>query len=291
MERFIGLIPPMVTPVRDGRVDPDGIDALVAHTVDHLDGMVVVGSCGEGPSLSLSERRRAVDAFVTALDGRLPVIMGVAGTSLADVVDLVGEGARLGVAGFLVPPFFYFRNSAEALGAYYGEVAKATDREVMVYDNPNATKTPMSVDVLARLAEDNPNINHIKVTDTDIAKVSALAERTDAVLLAGSDEVMHHQVLRGCAGAVTAAPHVFPRVARAWFDAAGDEAEGRRHYDRMTPFIIELLQGSDQYPAAVKLALHHLGVLPDAAVLPPLTPLDARRRQGIAVVLDGHDLD
>ena len=197
----------------------------------------------------------------------------------------------IGVAGFLVPPFFYFRNSAEALGAYYGEVAKATDREVMVYDNPNATKTPMSVDVLARLAEDNPNINHIKVTDTDIAKVSALAERTDAVLLAGSDEVMHHQVLRGCAGAVTAAPHVFPRVARAWFDAAGDEAEGRRHYDRMTPFIIELLQGSDQYPAAVKLALHHLGVLPDAAVLPPLTPLDARRRQGIAVVLDGHDLD
>jgi 4-hydroxy-tetrahydrodipicolinate synthase len=293
MERFAGLIPPMVTPVRDGQVDPSGIEALVAHTVEHLDGMVVAGSCGEGPSLSLRERRRAVETFITALGGRLPVIMGVAGTSLAEVVELVGEGSRLGVAGFLVPPPYYFRNSDDALRSYFGEVAKSTDREVMVYDNPNTTKTPLSVEVLLRLVEDNPNINHLKVTDTDIAKITALAERTDAALLAGSDEVMHHQVLRGCAGAVTAAPQVFPRTGRAWFDAAhaGDETAARRHYDRMTPFIIELLQGPDQYPAVVKLALHHLGVLPDVAVLPPLTPLDERRRQEVATVLDGHDLD
>ena len=167
-------------------------------------------------------------------------------------------------------------------------VAELTDREVVIYDNPRTTKTLMSADLLAEIVAQSPNINHIKVTDPDLSKISRLRGTSDAILLAGSDEVMHHQVVRGCQGAVTAAPQVFPRACRAWFDAAMNGDQGRALYDRLLPFVIELLLGPDQYPAVVKYALFRLGVLTSDEVLSPLTPLDEQRRRELAEVLEIH---
>ena len=293
MERFGGLIPPMITPFRDGQVDVDGIAALVDHTVEHLDGMVVGGSCGEGPSMSRMQRAQALRTFVEAVDGRVPVIAGVSGTSLETIRELIAESERAGVAGFLVPSPFYFANSPAALRSFFHDVAASTELPMMVYDNPHTTKTTMSVDLLAAIVTDNPTINHVKVTDTELDKIPALLERCDATLLAGSDDVMHHQVLRGCAGAVTAIPEVFPRASRRWFDAAraGEGDAGRSHYDRLLPLIIELLLGPDQYPAVLKYVLARLGVLASDEILPPLTPLDEARRAEIAVVLERAAVD
>jgi 4-hydroxy-tetrahydrodipicolinate synthase len=293
MVRFRGLIPPMVTPLSAAEADMDGIAALVEHSIDHLDGMVVGGSCGEGPSLGRRQRLEVLSHFVDVVGGRVPVIAGVASTSLADIRAVVEEGDRLGVTGYLVPPPFYFTNSAGGVETFFAEVARTTDREIMIYDNPKTTKTTMSVELLASVVEQSPNINHVKVTDPDLDKITGLRQRCDAVLLAGSDEVMHHQVLRGCEGAVTAAPQVFPRICRSWFDAASTDGGGRLHYNRLLPFVIELLLGPDQYPAVIKHALFQLGVLASDEVLPPLTPLDERRRKEISGVLENDisDLD
>lgn len=288
MDRISGLVPPVVTPVQGGRVDDGGIAGLVEHIVGTLDGMVVTGSCGEGPSLTGTERSRAVRLFLREVDGRIPVIMGVVSSSLGEIHEIMDATDGLPLAGYLVPPPYYFRNSEDGVEAFYREVARGTRREVMVYDNPYTSGTTMPVDLIARIVGASPNINHVKITDLDLDKIPALLDRSDATLLAGSDEVMHHQVLRGCTGAVTAAPQVLPRACRAWFDAtlADGDAAGRPHYDRFLPLIVELLQGPDQYPAVIKAALARLGVIPSDEVLPPLTPLDDRRRAEIATVLD-----
>lgn len=280
----------MVTPLSGSRVDPESVAALVAHTVDHLDGMVVGGSCGEGPSLGRAGRAEALEAFLEAVSGRIPVVAGVAGTSISEISSLVEDGDRLGVAGYLVPPPYYFANTEEAVSGFYRRVAALTDREIVVYDNPRTTKTAMSVDLLVAIVAESSNINHIKVTDTDLDKVTRLRRDDGAILLAGSDEVMHHQVARGCEGAVTAAPQVFPRACRAWFDAARgqDSKKARVLYDRLLPFVVELLLGPDQYPAVVKYALVQLGVIESDAVLVPLTPLDEQRRREVAEVLRIH---
>ncbi len=275
-----------------GAVDPDGIANLVEHTVGHLDGLVVGGSCGEGPSLGRSGRRRALRSFMDAVDGRLPVIAGVASTSLADIAELTEEGDGLGVVGYLVPPPFYFTNSSQGVEAFFAAVARGTDREIMIYDNPKTTKTAMSAELIASIVAGSPNINHVKVTDPDLDKVTRLAEMCDATLLAGSDEVMHHQIARGCEGAVTAAPQVFPQACRAWFDAArrGTGDGGRSLYDRLLPFIVELILGPDQYPAVVKHALFRLGVISSDEVLAPLTPLDERRRAELGALFESDRL-
>lgn len=292
MPRLEGLLPPVVTPLRDGEVDQESIARLVEHLAPHLDGMIICGSVGEGPSLGAAARREATEGFVAAAAGRLRVIVGVAGTSLADVIGLVAD-ADPSVDGFLVPPPYYFTAIPHGVRAFYREVAAATDREVVVYDNPATTGTVMSADDLVTLAEESANINHVKVTDPDLAKVVEVAAMSDVTLLAGSDEVMHHQIVRGCVGAATGCPQVYPALARRWFDAAraGDWIAARSEYDRIAPFIVELLQWPNQYPMVLKSALAYLGVLRDDAVLPPLVALDDTRRQEVATVLDLHPAD
>jgi 4-hydroxy-tetrahydrodipicolinate synthase len=291
MERFTGLIPPVVTPLTDGAVDSAGIAALVEHTIEFLDGYVVAGSCGEGPSLGREERIVAVGSYLDAVAGRVPVIAGVAGTSLADVEQSIGEGDRLGVSGYLIPSPFYFSNSPTGVKTFFRRVAGMTDREIMIYDNPKTTKTHLSTDLLVDLVQESPNINHVKLTDPDIGKVDVLRKNCDAVLLAGSDEVMHHQLVRGCEGAVTAAPQVFPRLCRAWFDATQKGDDGKSYYDHMLPFVIELLLGPDQYPAVIKRALLRLGVISSDEVLTPLTPLSSARCQEIDAIMRDHEFD
>ena len=276
-----GLFPPVITPFRSGRVDGESIGRLVEACAPTLDGMVVAGSTGEGPSMTFTERTTMIELFSRAMRGRLRLVVGVAETSLDDIRQLMRFGDEHDAVGYLVPLPFYFRHTAETIMAFFREVSGYTDREIIVYDNPYTTKTVLTVDDYGRLAALRSNIRHVKITDTSIDKVDAAKARGDLVLLAGSDEVMHQQIVRGCEGAITATPKVFPAESRAWFDAAraGDLAASARLFARLLPFVNEVMIGTDDYPAVIKYALRHRGVIASDDVRRPLAPLsDVRRR-------------
>jgi len=282
---FRGLFPPVITPFRDGRVDPESIERLVESCAPHLQGVVVAGSTGEGPSMTLAERTQTIQHFGRAVRGRLHLIVGVAETSLDSLRDLVRFGDEHGAAGYLVPLPFYFRHTGETIAAFFRQVSGFTDREVIIYDNPYATKTVLTVADYARLAALRPNIRHVKITDTALGKVDAAKAEGSLILLSGSDEVMQQQVLRGCEGAVTAVPQVLPGRCRAWFDVTrgGEVAASTRLFAPLVPFINEVMIGTDEYPAVIKYALRRRGVIASDEVRPPLAPLgDLRRR-----ILDG----
>jgi len=278
---FRGLFPPVITPFLDGHVDAGSIGRLVDACAPHLDGMVVAGSTGEGPSMTFAERAATIEHFSRAMRGRLHLIVGVAETSLDDIRELMRFGDEQGAVGYLVPLPFYFRHTGETVAAFFREVSGYTDREIIVYDNPYATKTALTAADYGVLAGLRPNVRHVKITDTTLAKVDAAKLRADLILLSGSDEVMQQQVVRGCEGAITATPQVFPAAARAWFDAtrAGDLAASSRLFARLLPFINEVMIGTDDYPAVTKFALRHRGVIASDEVRRPLQPLgEARRR-------------
>jgi 4-hydroxy-tetrahydrodipicolinate synthase len=278
---FRGLFPPMITPFCNGKVDDESIGRLVEACAPSLDGMVVAGSTGEGPSMTFAERTTTIEAFGRAMRGRLRLIVGVAETSLGGIRELMRFGDEHDAAGYLVPLPFYFRHTAETVMAFFREVSGYTDREIVIYDNPYTTKTALTVDDYSRLAALRPNIGHVKITDTTIHKVDAAKSRGDLILLAGSDEVMHQQVVRGCDGAITATPQVFPVESRAWFDAArgGDLAASARLFARLLPFVNEVMIGTDEYPAVVKYVLRQRGVIASDEVRAPLAPLSGVRRR------------
>jgi 4-hydroxy-tetrahydrodipicolinate synthase len=278
---FRGLFPPMITPFVDGRVDAAGIERLVEACAPHLDGMVVAGSTGEGPSMTFAERTATIEAFGRAMRGRLHLVVGVAETSLENIRELMRFGDEHGAVGYLVPLPFYFRHTPQTITAFFREVSGYTDREIIVYDNPYVTKTVLTAADYGLLAGLRQNIRHVKITDTTLAKVDAAKQRGDLILLSGSDEVMQQQVVRGCEGAVTAIPQVFPAAARAWFNAtrAGEVTASSRQFARLLPLINEMMIGTDEYPAVVKFALRHRGVIASDEVRQPLPALsDVRRR-------------
>lgn len=276
-----GLIPPVITPFRDGRVDRESIERLVEHCAPHLDGMVVAGSTGEGPSMTFAERTATIEHFSRAMRGRLPLIIGVAETSLDNIRQLMRFGDEHGAVGYLVPLPFYFRHTAETIAAFFREVSGYTDREIIVYDNPYTTKTLLTAADYAVLAGLRPNIRHVKMTDTTLAKVDAAKAGGDLIMLSGSDEVMQQQVARGCRGTITATPQVYPAESRAWFDAAldGDLTMSTRLFARLLPFINEVMIGTDDYPGVIKYGLRHRGVIESDEVRAPLAPLSAVRRR------------
>jgi 4-hydroxy-tetrahydrodipicolinate synthase len=284
---FRGLIPPVITPFRQGRVDGESIARLVDFCAPHLDGVVVAGSTGEGPSMALAERTQTIDHFSRAIRGRIPLIVGVAETCLEDIRTLMQFGDEHGSAGYLVPLPFYFRHTVETVTAFFREVSRFTDGEIIIYDNPYTTKTVLTVADYERLAALRSNIRHVKITDTALAKVDAAKAQGGLTLLAGSDEIMHQQVIRGCAGAVTAVPQAFPAESRAWFEAAraGDLATSGRLFGRLLPFINEVMIGADEYPAVIKWALRARGVIASDEVRPPLAPLDDVRRRVLEAVM------
>lgn len=284
---FRGLIPPMITPFRNGRIDGESIARLVDFGAAHLDGMVVAGSTGEGPSMTLAERTQTIEHFGRAIRGRLPLVVGVAETSLGDVGAIMQFGDEHGAAGYLVPLPFYFRHTPETVTAFFREVSGYTDREIIIYDNRYTTKTTLTVADYARLAALRPNIRHVKITDTALAKVDAAKAQGALTLFAGSDEVMEQQVLRGCVGAITATPQAFPAESRAWFDAAraGDVQASMRLFSRLLPFINEVMIGTDEYPAVIKWALHARGIIASDEVRPPLAPLSDVRRSVLEAVM------
>jgi 4-hydroxy-tetrahydrodipicolinate synthase len=283
-----GLLPPVITPFRDGRVDGDSIARLVDWCAPHLDGLVVAGSTGEAPSMTLAERLQAVEFFSRAMRGRLDLVIGVADTSLAHIRELMRAGDAAGAAAYLVPLPFYFKHTAETITGFYGEISGYTDREIIVYDNPYTTKTVLSVYDYLRIRDARDNIRHVKITDTAVAKVDAAKAMTDMILLSGDDGVMHQQVLRGCEGAVTAAPQVFPQECRAWFDAAreGDLPGATRRFAKLLPFVSELTIGADEYPAVTKWALQRRGVIASDEVRPPIAGLSEFRRRVLGHVLE-----
>jgi 4-hydroxy-tetrahydrodipicolinate synthase len=271
----------MVTPFLDGRVDADSIERLVDACAPHLHGMVVAGSTGEGPSMTFAERTATIEHFGRAMRSRLHLIVGVAETSLETIRELMRFGDERGAAGYLVPLPFYFRHTPATVAGFFREVSGYTDREIIVYDNPYMTKTVLTAADYGALAALRRNIRHVKITDTALAKVDAARQRGDLILLSGSDEVMQQQIVRGCEGAITAIPQVAPAAARAWFDAtrAGNLDASSRQFARLLPLINEMMIGTDEYPAVVKFALRHRGVIASDEVRAPLQPLtDVRRR-------------
>jgi 4-hydroxy-tetrahydrodipicolinate synthase len=284
---FGGLMPPVITPFRNGAVDRESIERLVEFCVPHLDGMVVAGSTGEAPSMTLAERSQTIEYFSRAVRGRVPVVVGTAETSLQNLREIMRFGDEHAAAGYLVPLPFYFRHTGETIDAFFREVSGYTDGEIIVYDNPTTTKTPLSVPDYARLASLRSNIRHVKVTDTALAKVDAARAEGSMRLLSGSDEVMQQQILRGCVGAITATPQVFPGPSRRWFDAArgGDIAASTRLFASLLPFVNETMIGTDEYPAVIKYGLRHQGVIASDEVRAPISPLSDLRRRVLDAVM------
>src|SRR6202012_4358468 len=178
MADFHGVFPYLVSPV-----DPDGAGRrdVLARLCDDLiasgvHGLTPLGSTGEFAYLNQTQRTTVVQATVEAAKGRVPVVAGVASTSIADAVVQAKAYQKLGVTGILAILEAYFPLQDTQVESYFRAIADAVDIPVVMYTNPQFQRSDLSLDCIARLSA-HPRIGYIKDASTNTGRLLSIMNR------------------------------------------------------------------------------------------------------------------
>ena len=235
-----------------------------------LDGILALGTTGEGLLFSVEERKRITELFVEAGRGRLQVAVNAGAQTTADTVALAAHAAENGADGVAVisPP--YFPLDDESVLAHMSAAARAcAPTPFYVYEFARASGYAVSIAVLARLREEAPNLVGMKVSDTPYeAFESYLHVGLDVFV--GPEAFIGRGLAAGAVGAVSALASAFPEhVARAV----------RERSDELAP----LREALERFPrhAALKLVVARRGVPMPLDVRPPLRRLTADEERGL----------
>jgi 4-hydroxy-tetrahydrodipicolinate synthase len=249
----------IVTPFGDdGGVDFDAFQALAVHLVENgSDGLVVAGTTGEAPTLTDTERIDLVRAAVEAVGSRVSVVANTGTYSTAHSVHLTEQAREAGADAFLVVTPYYNKPPQRGIVAHFEEVARASDRPIVVYNIPARVVLNIEPETISRLAEIE-TVRAVKQAYADLDEARHVVE-TGLDLYAGDDNLLQPFLELGGAGGVCVHTHVVgPQVAEQVRAAhAGDVARAREIDLELRP-AYELLQAAPN-PIAIKAALNLLG--------------------------------
>jgi 4-hydroxy-tetrahydrodipicolinate synthase len=179
-EEFHGVFPYLVSPVDEsGEVKTQVLARLCEDLIAAgVHGLTPLGSTGEFAYLSWPQRRAIVDTVVRAAKKRVPVVAGVAATTIADAVMQAREFERLGASGILAILEAYFPLTDEGVFAYFASVAEAVSLPVVLYTNPNFQRSDLSLPVIERLSR-VANIRYIKDASFNTGRLLSIIEGVD----------------------------------------------------------------------------------------------------------------
>jgi 4-hydroxy-tetrahydrodipicolinate synthase len=177
---FHGVFPYLVSPVSpSGEVMSEVLDRLCRDLIAAgVHGLTPLGSTGEFAYLSWPQRRRVVEVVVKAASRRVPVVAGVAATTIADAVFQAREMQELGCDGILAILEAYFPISDEGVHAYFKAIAEAVTVPVVLYTNPNFQRSDLSLPVIDRLSR-IPNIRYIKDASHNTGRLLSIINRVE----------------------------------------------------------------------------------------------------------------
>ncbi|MGE5619232.1 MAG: dihydrodipicolinate synthase family protein [Sphingomonadaceae bacterium] len=280
MDRFdpVGVIPPAVTPLTpQGAVDPQGVQRLVDHLVHGgVDGIFVLGSCGEGPTLTRSQRSAAIRAFVNGVAGRVPILAGVGETSTARALEAVADAEEAGADALAVMvPQYFLDDDERYIAAHVEAIADASRLPILLYNIPQITRNRFTPALVRRLGE-LPNVVGLKDSSNDWEAFVALLDAAKSVglrVFQGAEGLVARSIFEGADGAIPGIANVVPSISCQLVSAArkGDVERALALQARQDRACAVYEAGF--WLAGLKGALSVLGICGPTAGL-PIRPLD-----------------
>ena len=279
-----GVYLPLVTPFSDGAVDLGSVTTLVRHyAATGIDGIVLLGTTGEGPAVETAEQEAVVAASLEAA-GDLPVYVGVSGNSTRHVAATVRAWESAPLAGYLVVTPYYNRPGVDGLVQHFLAVAGETDRTVIVYNIPYRTGVNLPNGALLEIASGAPNVRAVKDSTGDIVQSLELLQQApeDLSVLTGEDQLFFTSLANGAAGGILASAHLATSTFVEVAEALGKQelVRAREAWRTLAPMIPALFAESNPMP--LKYCLWKLGLLRSPECRLPLTSVSA----GMARTLD-----
>jgi 4-hydroxy-tetrahydrodipicolinate synthase len=289
-----GSLPAIVTPMHDdGSLDLPRLKSLLDwHIAEGTDGVVVVGTTGESPTVDFDEHCRLIETTVQHVAGRIPVIAGTGGNATSEAIELGHFAKKAGATAHLSVVPYYNKPTQEGLYRHFKAIAEAVDLPLILYNVPGRTVADLANETTLRLAQ-IPNIVGIKDATGNIERGSDLIKRAPAhfAVYSGDDATAMALILLGAKGDISVTANVAPRLMHEMVVAAlaGDIAKARKINDRLLGLHKHLFVEANPIP--VKWACQQMGLVGGGMRL-PLTPLapefhdrvrTAMREAGIAV--------
>jgi 4-hydroxy-tetrahydrodipicolinate synthase len=286
-----GVFPAITTQMsKDGVIDLNATarhaEALIASGIR---GLIFLGSLGENQSLTADEKRRIVEAMVSAVNGRVPVLSGVAESSVAEACRYVRDGEKLGLDGFmLMPPMIYKSPDARESLYHFRAVAKATGLPIMIYNNPISYGHDLTPELFAELATQK-NFVALKESSGNTRRLTDLHNTVGDryAIFTGVDDLALESAILGIDGWVAGSGIAFPGENQHFWELtrAGKWDEAREIYRWFTPLLH--LDTHPKFVQYIKLAVQECG-LGAEWTRPPRLPLGGgERKQVLKIIHDG----
>ena len=280
---FHGVFPYVVSPLYpSGEVNAPVLARLCDDLIKAgVHGLTPLGSTGEFAYLNWQQRRRVVEVVLEAAKGRVPVVAGVASTTIADAVFQAREVKRLGCSGILAILEAYFPIPDEGVYAYFKAIAEAVSIPVVLYTNPNFQRSDLSLPVIERLSR-IPNVKYIKDASFNTGRLLSIINRVQGRMqvFAASSHIPACVMLIGGVGWMAGPACVAPRQSVELYELCrkGDWVAAM---ERQRP-LWALNQAFAKYnlAACIKGGLDLQGY----EVGPPLAPQEPLAAEGVAEV-------
>jgi len=276
---FTGVGTALVTPfTKSGDLDEAAVRRLGRRQIDAgIHFLVPCGTTGENPTLSDDERLDLIRAAVEAVGGSATVVAGTGTYSTHHSVHLTESAHEVGADGFLVVAPYYNKPPPRGVVAHFTEVARATDRPIVVYNIPARVVINIEPETISRLAEIE-NVRAVKQAWDDLAQAKHIVD-TGLDLYAGDDNLVQPFLELGGVGGICVHTHVVgPQVAEQVRAARDGDIDRAREIDAELGPSYELLKVAPN-PIAIKAALNLLGHAVGGHRLPLVTATDEEAAQ------------
>lgn len=274
--KLTGLGVALVTPFTDnGEIDFAALNRVVDNVIEGgVDYLVVMGTTGETPTLSMPERVALLRAVKERNAGRLPIVVGVGGNDTARVVELINQTNLDGVDAILSVTPFYNKPSQRGLFEHYKYIAERSPRPIILYNVPGRTGVNMEAETTLRIARECPNVIATKEASGNIEQIKAIIDAApeDFMVISGDDSLALPIIKAGGYGVISVAANAFPRYFSRMID---DQFEGKYDeteamFERIRPTVKMLF--AEGNPPGVKAAMAVKGLLRNNLRL-PLVPV------------------
>ena len=283
----VAIVTPML---QDGALDLPGLKNLIDwHVAEGTDGIIIVGTTGESPTVNHEEHCLLIKTTVEHAKGRIPVIAGTGANSTSEAIELMAYAKSVGADGCLSVVPYYNKPTQEGLYQHFKAQAEAVELPMILYNVPGRTVADMANETVLRLAG-IPGIVGLKDATDNIERGShlmralKLAGKGDFAMLSGCDGTALAFTLLGGHGTISVTANVAPRLMHQMIAAAlkGDLATARELNEKLLPLHQRLFLEANPIP--VKWAVARMGKSGDALRL-PMTPFSPQHHAALEEAL------
>ncbi len=289
-----GIVPPLVTPLTDQcQIDVQGLERLIEHVIaGGVHGLFVLGTTGEGPSLTSGLRREMIRQTCRIVDRRTPVFVGISDTVLRESIALAQFAADAGCNFVVVAPPYYFPLGQCELLAFFKQLLFEMPLPTMLYNMPAVTSISIAAETVRQLL-DQENLVGLKDSSGDLNyfqdMLRVTSTRQDFSVMVGQEHLLATTLALGGDGGVAGGANIWPEL----FVKLYNSVRADKQFDT-TPLVASITKMGEVYKvgpesvtatiARIKAALSICQICGDTTA-PPISGVNQIERGRIADIL------